>query len=81
MVSVTANVGTCRDFMDETGERLVSIVISPVRVVEDFGEHTEKMERIFWGCNRYFACQNPACEYSARHRNERRQSKESAEHK
>lgn len=76
MVWITSNVGTCNEYTDELGQRQASVVLSPLRVIEDFNENMNKTQRVFWGCSRYYHCQNEKCELSLRSRDERKKKRQ-----
>jgi hypothetical protein len=79
IIAPTVSIGRCLNYQDEEGEREISIVISPLRVMEVFTGTNERGHRTVWGCNRYQWCQNGRCEFSQKARDERREAREARE--
>lgn len=74
MAWVTAKIGPCKDFVDKDGQREKTVIITPLRVIESIEPNGDKMERVHWGCSRFYYCQEGTCEFSRRTQDERRKA-------
>lgn len=80
MISVGFEAFDCDQFEEDGEQRLIKVVVGPIRIIEILRQDGCTEHMIFSGCSSHFNCQNVNCIYSRASRNERKKEK-AATHK
>jgi len=81
MIQAVSEIGMCNGYIGDSGEESgVNIVVSPLRVVEGLEDSGDTRYRIYWGCSRYYWCENRQCEFSRRFREELKAARSSGDY-
>ena len=75
MIELGYTVGKCDDYIFGGERREATVVIGPLRVIEELTAVGNRSYQIVVGCSRYLTCENGECSYSRVSR-EGRKSKE-----